>query len=304
MIADPFTLDTIYTQKDKSQPGGVSSVARIRPGGNLASVLVLTLRLMDYQMSSKDDKKPPRFSDPERARTVPLKHSATPSDEVPDREVDLFEDDRPTEEISSVSKDQLDNMDIQTEERSLELQLPSVAEEEFGLIDATAPATIPEMMPPPQAVAAAFEKAESRDPPPSSLVLDDQTNPSVSEEVVPVHVYVPDGQTGTDSNADALAPNNPLRDTGVKPLDISQFEAGQQPPPKQDKLKIIRVESPDQAKLKMRKGSRIGFRDVILILLIILLGIAIYITWVVYQDYKTSNPGNPPPAETSSESNQ
>lgn len=275
----------------KARPQGVKHAC-----GKLAPARLLTLRSNNNDMNSKDDKKPPRFSDPEKIRTVPLKHSATPSGDEDLEHVDLYaEDDRPTEEISAFGSGTDDR--IEEEEKDLELVLPMEAEQEHGLIDATAPSTIPELTPPPQAVASAFAAADQD----SARHSEEHTDLSVSEELMPVHVYIPEGASGTGTDSDGAAPNNPLRDTGVKPLDISQFET-REPPPKREKVQIIRVESPDAPPGRERRRSRLSVRDLILILLVILLGVAIYFTWQVYQDYKASKQTTAPASKSAPES--
>ncbi|MBN2493418.1 MAG: hypothetical protein JXR96_02405 [Deltaproteobacteria bacterium] len=75
---------------------------------------------------------------------------------------------------------------------------------------------------------------------------------------------------------------------GMQPLDIRQFDTRKPTP---EPKRVVRREPvrglPMDHAQRIRRSRSIGIQEVLLIVLIVLLGVAIYIGWRIYQDYKT-----------------
>lgn len=186
------------------------------------------------------------------------------------------------------------------------LDLPRTSEEEV------LPFFVPSDRPPPRKIPLppSFDLSEDSRPGDSEddellSLFEDQDEPSLSAELPPVHPRPgfdagwPAAPPSRTSSPSPVSPSPGVDDLagageigGVEPLDISEFESRRTRRRRQENREPARSSGYGRSapmahpSKVVRRRFRFDLRDLVLLLFVLVLAAAVYVAWIIYQDYR------------------
>ena len=191
----------------------------------------------------------------------------------------------------SAPQDEDDIQTKQTDVSDMDLELPRSSDDE--VLPVYRPSKESHKPTPKQEIPPA-KPAFPKTPLPSSdkqdilELFDDPENASLSVELTPPKDFPSPKPKTPVSEPDEFEIVRPGENTGMRPLDANQFDS--RPPPRQkgDRRWLGPAAPPPMAYSEqvVSRPFKIGLRDVILVVSILILAAALVLGWFIYQDYR------------------